>query len=461
MPSVRKIPLATILFYVLMTSFCTAGTESIEPNFILERLEAADAAMAKGFTAVGTGESARQWTVTMGEDSCIIVRKLRNIPPTAEDIIEHNKIPALGGRAQPVDVNSRPLIAFMVEQSVTYFDPNCSANKDFIKTYQLTSEEKVEISREHASIDFEKPDALAFRLPYTYRMFVWSLGRGFSRNIENITSVSLLPNGNLKCEATVRDYESKSKRWEFVIDPTKNFLVISATYFRESEPYYKIDVNETSQVGDMFFAKKTNWSGPFGSKAHIVCESVELKPDLELIKSVRRELFGPYTTSADVHDDTGSESVYKYKEIGESYRLAYISILGRKLPDIYGLCSTLALQQVKDKLILVCFFDYEQRPSRNCILQLSKKAEELKSRGIEIVAVHASKIEKDKLDEWMEENNISFPVGMITENEEVTRFNWGVKSLPWLILTDKNHIVSDEGFAINELDEKINLKFGG
>jgi hypothetical protein len=44
---------------------------------------------------------------------------------------------------------------------------------------------------------------------------------------------------------------------------------------------------------------------------------------------------------------------------------------------------------------------------------------------------------------------------MIEGDEEKTRFNWGVRSLPWLIMTDKKHIVQAEGFGINELDEKI------
>jgi hypothetical protein len=30
-----------------------------------------------------------------------------------------------------------------------------------------------------------------------------------------------------------------------------------------------------------------------------------------------------------------------------------------------------------------------------------------------------------------------------------------VKSLPWLILTDKAHIITAEGFGLDELDEKI------
>jgi hypothetical protein len=34
-------------------------------------------------------------------------------------------------------------------------------------------------------------------------------------------------------------------------------------------------------------------------------------------------------------------------------------------------------------------------------------------------------------------------------------FARGVKSILWMILTDKNHIVTHEGFSITELDEKI------
>lgn len=34
----------------------------------------------------------------------------------------------------------------------------------------------------------------------------------------------------------------------------------------------------------------------------------------------------------------------------------------------------------------------------------------------------------------------------------MVRRSWGAKSLPWLILTDENHIVRAEGFRIDELD---------
>jgi hypothetical protein len=95
----------------------------------------------------------------------------------------------------------------------------------------------------------------------------------------------------------------------------------------------------------------------------------------------------------------------------------------------------------------------EQRPSRNCLLQLSKIAPELKAKDIAVVAVQASKINEETHDEWIKKNSIQLPVGMVRDGEERIRLVWGIQSLPWLILTDKEHIVRAEGFGINELYE--------
>jgi len=111
--------------------------------------------------------------------------------------------------------------------------------------------------------------------------------------------------------------------------------------------------------------------------------------------------------------------------------------------------------QTKDKMLLICFFSVNQRPSRNCITQLTKQAEQLKGKGVTVVAVQASKINQIMLDQWVKENNIALPVGMVKGDEEKVRFAWGVKSLPWLILTDSDHIVRAEGFTLTELDEEL------
>ncbi|NQT01129.1 MAG: carboxypeptidase regulatory-like domain-containing protein [Planctomycetes bacterium] len=129
-------------------------------------------------------------------------------------------------------------------------------------------------------------------------------------------------------------------------------------------------------------------------------------------------------------------------------------LLGKSLPDWKELID-LKPEQVQSKRILICFFDFQQRPSRNTILQMARQAESLVQKGIVVTAIQASKIESDKLEAWAKDNNLPFPVGTITGDIETIRTAWGVKALPWLILTNKKHIVQAEGFGINELDEKI------
>lgn len=129
--------------------------------------------------------------------------------------------------------------------------------------------------------------------------------------------------------------------------------------------------------------------------------------------------------------------------------------IGKPLPEFEDIELNLSGEDISEKAILLCFVNMNQRPSRNCLLQLSKRIEELKAKDVVVVAVQASKVDKDKLNDWIKENDIAFAVGMIQADEEKARFTWGVRSLPWLILTDTKHIVRVEGFSINELDEKI------
>jgi hypothetical protein len=131
------------------------------------------------------------------------------------------------------------------------------------------------------------------------------------------------------------------------------------------------------------------------------------------------------------------------------------SLVGKSIPDLKDLKIELSSEDTYNKMLLICFFDMQQRPSRNCMMRLAKQAQELKAKDIVVITVQASTIDENNLNEWIKKNNIPFPVGMIKGDEEKTRFSWGVKSLPWLILTDKNHIVSSSGFSVTELDNKI------
>jgi len=131
------------------------------------------------------------------------------------------------------------------------------------------------------------------------------------------------------------------------------------------------------------------------------------------------------------------------------------SLVGRPLPELKDVGINLPPADTDGKIMLVCLFDMEQRPSRHCITQLAKQAEQFKSKGVTIVAVQASKMDQTALNQWVKKYNIPFSFGMIRDDAEKARLTWGVRSLPWLILTDQKHIVEANGFSLTELDEKI------
>jgi hypothetical protein len=131
------------------------------------------------------------------------------------------------------------------------------------------------------------------------------------------------------------------------------------------------------------------------------------------------------------------------------------SLVGKPLPDLKALEVDLSLADANSKMILVCFFDMEQRPSRHMVREVARKVQALKEKGVTVVLIQASKIDENALSKWVKKNDIEFMVGMIENDEEKIRFAWGVRSLPWLILADRNHIVSSNGFMLSELDEKL------
>jgi hypothetical protein len=156
--------------------------------------------------------------------------------------------------------------------------------------------------------------------------------------------------------------------------------------------------------------------------------------------------------------DTRTNLMYIFGEKGATESdmppKIFSSLVNKALPDFKGIEIDLTIGQSKDGMMVVCFFDINQRSSRNCITQLTEQAEQLKE-DITVIAIHASKVDKEKLDVWVKNNDIPFPIGMIQSNTKEIHFTWGVRSLPWLILMDRDHIVTAEGFGLDELDKKI------
>lgn len=268
----------------------------------------------------------------------------------------------------------------------------------------------------------------------------------------------------------------------WTIDPQKGFLVTQAVFYSRAGNIWVTRKTEPKEIHSGIWIpvsyRELRYGKPDDPQAGktpnqstiIQLEDISVNQEMPdecfTIESILPEEHRAYTTLFRKGLDGNTEAyIYKngrYVLRTEQGRRSIsleddelIDLAGKPLPAFNGIKIDFSLDTSKGKPILLCFFDMEQRPSRYCITQLAKQAEQLRQRRVNIVAVHASKIEQDTLNEWLKENNVSFPVGVIEDDKEQTRFNWPVKSLPRLILTDKQHIVRADGFGINDLDEKI------
>jgi len=133
-------------------------------------------------------------------------------------------------------------------------------------------------------------------------------------------------------------------------------------------------------------------------------------------------------------------------------------LAGKPLPDLMNFKFTSSLIQGEDKSLLICFFDLNQRPSRHCVTELVKRAAGLSEKNVAVIGVQTGELDQKVFDEMIKSYQVPFTVVMA--GDEVVnemRLNWGVRALPWLILTDKEHIVNAEGFEVDELEGKIKV----
>lgn len=131
------------------------------------------------------------------------------------------------------------------------------------------------------------------------------------------------------------------------------------------------------------------------------------------------------------------------------------SLVGKPLPDLQPTGVELAPEHAQGQRLLVCLWDTFQRPSRHCVGVLAERAAWLQRNGVTAVAVHASPVEAAVLRDWTDRLGASFANGMLKDAEESAREAWGARGLPWLILTDRDHVVRAEGFDPSEIEQLL------
>ncbi len=138
----------------------------------------------------------------------------------------------------------------------------------------------------------------------------------------------------------------------------------------------------------------------------------------------------------------------------------FVALTGKPLPDLSEMCAFPNETDADGKAILVCFWDMQQRPSRRALTQLAQKAATLQERAVTVLAVETSGAGREQFDEWTRQYNVPFVIGILNGRFDEKKLTWGVKSLPWLVFTDKEHVVTAEGFALDELEAHVKRMTG-
>ena len=76
-----------------------------------------------------------------------------------------------------------------------------------------------------------------------------------------------------------------------------------------------------------------------------------------------------------------------------------------------------------------------------------EQAATLKEKGVSVLVVAVGGMNEDAFKAWKERSRLPFPLGRLKEGAEKARTVRGATALPWFILTDQKHRVTDEGFS--------------
>ena len=185
--------------------------------------------------------------------------------------------------------------------------------------------------------------------------------------------------------------------------------------------------------------------------------------------TITRLCQGPVSFQANFGNSPGGSSHLRTRLPARSVKI----VLGQKLTDVpqisspdtrpaqlTDLCPALARLQTDGRLLLLCFVDIAQQSSKQFLMDLARKADVLDAKDVIVVVVRTSTIDIRPYDAFAKANHIPFCHKPAGDDFAARKASRGIKSVPWLILTDKKHDVVAEGFGLGELDQKLAEAFG-
>ena len=247
------------------------------------------------------------------------------------------------------------------------------------------------------------------------------------------------------------DLAGQSFRW-FV--GVKDHKLYGLVWLSNNKPRIEYWMSDYKEVGPGCWLPMTQGCEVY-RKDNTGRPCVETHSDLKIVDARINESLPDKLFRMEIKEGAMVADSRSGRTITYTYKPEPPNLVGKTLPECDDLGAGLPSEQAKDGRMLVCFWDIQQRPSRHYMKSLAEKAGNLADKGITVLCVHASEVGEEALNEWMRDYNVPFNAKTIAHDVEKIRFAWGVKSLPWLILTDRKHIVEATGFSLTELDERI------
>jgi hypothetical protein len=132
-----------------------------------------------------------------------------------------------------------------------------------------------------------------------------------------------------------------------------------------------------------------------------------------------------------------------------------VQLIGKPLPSMPSLGIDTSRDLYKGRMVLLCFFDANQRFSRTTLAGLVELAAELKQKDVMIMGVQMADAEGEETTQWLEDQRAVVQIALAKGNTQGIEYAWGVQLLPWLILADRDRLVRAEGFAIDDLNSVV------
>ena len=313
---------SSVILLCLFGATTAYGAGAADARDVLDKLRAFDAVYQAGFTAEGTGvfpgepgipARPTEWKMTLHGDTFVLREKATEVPPPD---YEKTRV-AFGWAGRQLNYS----VPGILTRRTIFSGPQLCSSVGFDLTFRPDSEGRIKASaRENRHVQLYPPDSDALGLFKMRIMF--SLGRGYSRYINELESVSLLEDGAIKCTGTGKWIWNG--RWELVVDPAAAYMVRSAKFLPEFPDAPPLDVT-TSGVkwfGDRCVPEKSVWVDALSSETkrhiNIVCRSARSQADLELISEAEQEASGAYEGRTSVIDRRSITRV-KQLEPGAAY----------------------------------------------------------------------------------------------------------------------------------------------